>query len=145
MLDSLLQSSLSPIESVEKVEKVEGLWYKELSSQSSKKPKKCEVEMYLEEARLVVDETEFNLLTWWNAEPHKLPILARIARDLFAVPISTVASESSFSTGDRIIGPHCSRLRPETIEALMCLQNVANSKDFECAPIYEDEDVEVDE
>ncbi|KAL2899203.1 putative AC9 transposase [Bienertia sinuspersici] len=95
-----------------------GLWYKELSSQSSKKPKKCEVEMYLEEARLV---------------------------GMKLIPISTVASESSFSTGDRIIGPHCSRLRPETIEALMCLQNVANSKDFECAPIYEDEDVEVDE
>ncbi|KAL2902421.1 putative AC9 transposase [Bienertia sinuspersici] len=101
--------------------------------------------MYLEEARLVVDETKFNLLTWWNAESHNLLTLARIARDLFAVPISTVASESSFSTGGRIIGPHRNRLRSETIEALMCLQNVANGKYFEYAPIYEDEDVEVDE
>ncbi|KAL2925305.1 putative AC transposase, partial [Bienertia sinuspersici] len=41
----------------------------------------------------------------------------------FAVPISTVASESSFSTGGRIIGPHRSRLHPETVKALMCLQS----------------------
>ncbi|KAL2925895.1 putative AC transposase [Bienertia sinuspersici] len=67
------------------------------------------------------------------------------------IPISTVASESSFSTGGRIIGPHRSRLRPEIVEALTCLQSwrcrqfkdVANGKDFECASIYEDEDVEV--
>lgn len=46
-----------------------------------------------------------------------------IARDFLAIPISTVASESSFSTGGRILTPHRSRLRPDTLEALMCVQD----------------------
>ncbi|CAN6687894.1 unnamed protein product [Malus baccata var. baccata] len=32
----------------------------------------------------------------------------------------TIASESSFSTGDRIFSPHCSQLHSSTVEALMC-------------------------
>ena len=102
---------------------VEGLWEKHVSSQPNKKPRKCELEIYLEEERLVVDENKFNLLAWWNAESSKFPTLSKIARDILAVPISTVASESAFSTGGRVIGPHRSRLLPETVEALMCLQS----------------------
>ncbi|KAK7282358.1 hypothetical protein RIF29_11051 [Crotalaria pallida] len=46
-----------------------------------------------------------------------------IAKDLLAIPISTVASESAFSTSGRFLTPHRSRLRPSTLEALMCLQD----------------------
>ncbi|KAF1868054.1 hypothetical protein Lal_00033995 [Lupinus albus] len=47
-----------------------------------------------------------------------------IARDLLAVPITIVASESLFSTRGRILTSHHSRLRPDSIEALMCLQDM---------------------
>ena len=47
------------------------------------------------------------------------PTLQAIARDVLAIPISTVASESAFSTGGRILSPHRSRLNWTTVEALM--------------------------
>jgi hypothetical protein len=53
----------------------------------------------------------------------KYPILARIACDLLAIPASTVASESAFSTGSRIISDYRSSLSSKTVEALVCLQD----------------------
>ena len=53
----------------------------------------------------------------------KYPILSRMARDLFAAPASTVASESAFSTGGRVISDYRSRLTSKNVEALICLQD----------------------
>jgi len=49
--------------------------------------------------------------------------MQKIARDFLAIPISIVASESSFSTSGRILTPHRSKLRSDTLEALMCVQD----------------------
>ncbi|XP_047306264.1 uncharacterized protein LOC124909649 [Impatiens glandulifera] len=49
----------------------------------------------------------------------KYPMLREIARDLLLILVSTNALESAFSTSDRIIGPHQSRLNVEMVEALM--------------------------
>jgi hypothetical protein len=46
-----------------------------------------------------------------------------MARDIFAAPASTVASESAFSTGGRVISEYRSRLTSKNVEALICLQN----------------------
>ncbi|RVW61969.1 putative AC transposase [Vitis vinifera] len=46
-----------------------------------------------------------------------------IVRDIYAIPVSTVASESAFSTGGRRYQKHRSRLHPDTLEALMCAQS----------------------
>ncbi|KAK2665380.1 hypothetical protein Ddye_003954 [Dipteronia dyeriana] len=53
----------------------------------------------------------------------KHPILAKIARDIFFILVSTVASESAFSVGGRFFSPRHRRLHPDTLEALMCIQN----------------------
>ena len=50
----------------------------------------------------------------------KYPTLQAIARDVLAIPISTVASESAFSIGGQILTSHHSRLHYTTLEALMC-------------------------
>jgi hypothetical protein len=50
----------------------------------------------------------------------RYPTLGNIARDVLAVPASTVASESAFSTCRRVITDHQSSLGHETVEALMC-------------------------
>ena len=50
-------------------------------------------------------------------------MLSLIARDVLAVPISTVASESAFSTGGRILDPYRSSLIPKTVNMLVCTQN----------------------
>ncbi|KAK2658983.1 hypothetical protein Ddye_005516 [Dipteronia dyeriana] len=53
----------------------------------------------------------------------KYLILAKTARDILAIPVSTVAFESVFSAGGRFLSPHRRRLRPDTLEALMYTQN----------------------
>ncbi|XP_062206559.1 uncharacterized protein LOC133908510 isoform X2 [Phragmites australis] len=45
------------------------------------------------------------------------------------VPASTVASESAFSTGERVINDYRSRLSSDTIEALICLQDWIREND----------------
>ncbi|KAK9733080.1 hypothetical protein RND81_04G042100 [Saponaria officinalis] len=76
---------------------------------------------YLEEDALP-ESKNFDILQFWNSEL-KYPTLQKIARDILAIPVSTVASESAFSIGGRAVSPHRSRLHGNTIEALMCMQN----------------------
>uniref|UniRef100_A0A2N9GLE9 BED-type domain-containing protein n=1 Tax=Fagus sylvatica TaxID=28930 RepID=A0A2N9GLE9_FAGSY len=56
-------------------------------------------------------------------EKLEYPTLQRLARDILAIPVTTVASESAFSTSGRLLSPHRSRLHPRTLEALMCAQS----------------------
>jgi hypothetical protein len=49
------------------------------------------------------DGESFDILSWWKAHSRKYPILARVARDVLAIPATTVASESAFSSGGRVV------------------------------------------
>ena len=52
----------------------------------------------------------------------KYPILSQIARDVFAMQVSSVASKSAFSTGGRIIELYRSCLTHYMVEVLMCTE-----------------------
>lgn len=65
----------------------------------------------------------FDILGWWKINASKYPIIAAIARDILAMSIFIVASESVFSTMRRILDPFRSTLSSLTIEALVCTQN----------------------
>lgn len=95
---------------------------KHVSAKPSVASGRSEFDIYIEEERLPDDEN-FDILGWWKANGLKYPIMQKIARDFLAIPISTVASESSFSTSGRILTPHRSKLRSDTLEALMCVQD----------------------
>ncbi|KAL4595873.1 hypothetical protein ACB092_12G124000 [Castanea dentata] len=56
-------------------------------------------------------------------EIQRYPTLQRIARDILAILVSTIASESSFSTSGRLLSPHRSKLHRKAVEALVCAQN----------------------
>jgi len=56
-----------------------------------------------------------------NADAY--PILALMARDFLAIPVSTVSSESAFSCAGRILGKNRTSLSPETLEALVCAKD----------------------
>jgi len=62
----------------------------------------------------------FDILSWWKTNQAKYPILSRLARDVLAVQVSTVASESAFSCSGRIVNKFRTRLDPEMVEALVC-------------------------
>jgi hypothetical protein len=85
---------------------------------------KNELDRYLEEETLPnYDNDNFDILGWWKLEGTRYPTLKLIARDILAIPITTVASKSAFSTSGRLLSDHRSRLTPKMLEALMCSQS----------------------
>ncbi|XP_012575595.1 zinc finger BED domain-containing protein RICESLEEPER 2-like [Cicer arietinum] len=91
-----------------------------LMSTGSSSTEKSDLERYLEESLESRSSTNFDVLNWWRLNSSRFPILAKIAKDLLAIPISTVAFESSFTTGGRVIDEYRSCLTPQTVEALVC-------------------------
>jgi hypothetical protein len=61
--------------------------------------KKLELDRYLEDPQeQEEDNYEFNILAWWKVNSSKYRVLSQIALVVLAIPISTVPSESAFST-----------------------------------------------
>lgn len=85
-------------------------------------PGRTELDHYLEE-EVLPRSPDFDILLWWKLNGIKYPTLQAIAKDILAIPISTVASESAFSTSGHILSPHRSRLHWTTLEALMCARS----------------------
>jgi hypothetical protein len=82
---------------------------------------RTELDLFLEES-LLPRTQDLDIIHWWQVAGLKYQTLQKIARDVLAIPLTTVASESAFSTSGRIISPHRSRLAASMIEALMCMQ-----------------------
>ena len=89
------------------------------SSYSSSRGTRTELDKYLAEE--CEDETKhFDILAWWKGQSSRFPILSRMARDVLSIPISTVASESAFSSSGRILDDFRTSLTPFMVEALIC-------------------------
>ncbi|CAO2842752.1 unnamed protein product [Amaranthus hypochondriacus] len=67
-----------------------------------------------------IDQSNYDILEWWKEKSIKYPILSRIAKDILAIPASTVASESAFSAGKRVLDEKKSRLAPHSIQICVC-------------------------
>ncbi|CAN7093807.1 unnamed protein product, partial [Brassica rapa subsp. narinosa] len=101
--------------------------YKNLVADSGNEPRD-ELDMYLKEPvenQKLMMGFEFDILGWWKVHKMKFPVLAEMARDLFAMQdllvmqVSSVASESAFSTSGRILEPYRSCLTHYLIEVLI--------------------------
>jgi len=64
-----------------------------------------------------------DILAFWKSNQFRYPILAMMARDILSIPVSTVASEASFSNGGRVLDQFRSSLKSETVEALLCTKD----------------------
>ncbi|KAM3224402.1 hypothetical protein ACQJBY_057657 [Aegilops geniculata] len=89
---------------------------------------KSELDRYLEDELVLVSQDKFNVLDWWKVAGTRYPTLRMLARDIFAIPVSTVASESAFSTSGRVLCDHRCSLTPEMLETLMCSQDWIRNK-----------------
>lgn len=79
--------------------------------------------MYLLETNEDAENLEFDVLAWWKFNSTRFQILSQIARDVFAVPVSSVSSASPFSTVAHILNSNWSLYTPKLLEALVCARN----------------------
>jgi hypothetical protein len=91
----------------------------------SEEPEYCstymhiELDLYFEEPTLPRTQ-ELDINHWWQYAGVKYRTLRMIAQDIMAIPVTTVASESVFST-EGIISPHHSRLALKTVKGFRCM------------------------
>uniref|UniRef100_A0A803LJE6 Transposase n=1 Tax=Chenopodium quinoa TaxID=63459 RepID=A0A803LJE6_CHEQI len=83
---------------------------------------KSELDMYYEEP-LIPRGTNLDILSYRRTCSVRYPIIAKIAKDVLVVPVLTVASESAFRIGSRVLNCYRSSLKPETVEAIICLRD----------------------
>ncbi|KAB2039498.1 hypothetical protein ES319_D02G013900v1 [Gossypium barbadense] len=82
---------------------------------------KSELELYLDEPLLPMDGEIFDILGWWCDKSQKFPILAKMARDFLAIPVSIFTPCSNIKA--TINNPAYNILNPESMEALVCSEN----------------------
>ena len=82
------------------------------------------MDLYLEDPRLDKKQNlKLEVLSWWKEHYNRFLELSLMARDLMSISITTVAFESSFSTGKKILNSYRSRLLPENVEATLCTKS----------------------
>ncbi|XP_073300206.1 zinc finger BED domain-containing protein DAYSLEEPER-like [Primulina huaijiensis] len=94
-----------------------------MDSNTNTELEKSELDYYLEESLLPRSISYFDIFCWWKTNEIKYPILHDIAKDVLAIPVTTVASESTFNTSGRVLNAHHNGLHPKTMEALMCARD----------------------
>jgi hypothetical protein len=82
-----------------------------------------ELSTYLEGDTVTQFDDSFSIINWWHEHKSNYPVLSILARDVLTVPVSTISSESAFSTSGSIIEERQRRLSPEMVEALTCTKD----------------------
>ncbi|XP_028768435.1 zinc finger BED domain-containing protein RICESLEEPER 2-like [Neltuma alba] len=101
-------------------------WLASQKEKSSSVDTQSELDRYLSanlSEDIPTDDDDFDILTWWKVNSTKYRVLSMIARDVMAIPVSIVASESAFSTGGRVVDDYRSSLSHRMTEALISAQN----------------------
>ncbi|XP_026445336.1 zinc finger BED domain-containing protein RICESLEEPER 1-like [Papaver somniferum] len=103
-------------------------YYDEFMMQNNEfEVQKSELEKYLKEPMLNKvssrDEFVFDILSWWKLNAPKYPTLAKMTRDVLAVPVTSVASKPMFSASGRVLTTHRTLLDHVVVEALLFLSD----------------------
>nr|GMD95269.1 zinc finger BED domain-containing protein RICESLEEPER 2-like [Ipomoea batatas] len=83
---------------------------------------KFELDTYLQEGVYICEggSTEFNALDWWKSMDLKFIVLSKMTCEILSIPITTVASKSTFSVGGRVIDTYRASLGTNTVQMLLC-------------------------
>ncbi|GLU14424.1 hypothetical protein SLE2022_309960 [Rubroshorea leprosula] len=77
-----------------------------------------QLHQYLEESKQPYRQS-LDILEFWKQNEKRLLDLVRMARDILSIPITTVASESTFSMGGHVLTKLRGSLLPENAEVLI--------------------------
>ncbi|KAL3499860.1 hypothetical protein ACH5RR_038953 [Cinchona calisaya] len=81
-----------------------------------------QLDLYLNENRLEAKE-ELDVLKFWKENRSRYPVISLMARDILSIPITTMALESAFSVGGRVINNYRSSILLKNVEALICTKD----------------------
>ena len=88
---------------------------------------KSELDLYLAKTSL---EPKFfpklDILNYWKDRQERYLNLCRLACEVLSIPLTTVASESTFSIGARVLKLYRASLLPSNVQALILTQNWIN-------------------
>ena len=90
--------------------------------------KQNEIDVYLHQGTVPYKKP---VLDYWKGHDMDFPILSKIARDLFAISVSTVPAERFFSRAGLIIRKHRTRLSDANSRSLICLNSWAAHNNLE--------------
>ena len=66
-----------------------------------------------------------DILSYWQGKKAELPLLAKVARSILAIPASNTSSERSFSTAGRVVEERRTRLSGNSVDAILFLNSQA--------------------
>ena len=136
-----IRTSVPPSQSRQSGKKSKGLWgqvtnmvskYQVSAGADSSRSRRSqsdvsELQMYMSydftKGMSEEDKCGLDLMEWWKEQAPKHPILAAMARDIFAIQVSSVASERAFSASGRVLDDRRTRLKPETLEMCVCYKD----------------------
>ncbi|XP_015582678.1 zinc finger BED domain-containing protein RICESLEEPER 1-like [Ricinus communis] len=129
---SALPGSSLPSTSTDSRDRLKG-FDKFLHETSQSQSVASDLDKYLEEP-VFPRNCDFNILNWWKVHTPRYPILSMMARDVLGTPMSTVAPESAFRTGGRVLDSHRSSLNPDIRQALICARDWLRGEPEELNP-----------
>jgi hypothetical protein len=82
----------------------------------------AELNLYLEERNFsITGNKKIDILAWWKVNVSQFPTISKLTQVILMAPVTSVALESAFSTGGRVLDNYQSQLNKDTSEALLCL------------------------
>lgn len=88
----------------------------------AQKDQSDELKKYIHEPVTRFSRTE-DTLSYWKLNKERFPTLHSMAMDYLAIPASSAAVESAFSTAGHLFNKKRTRLKAETLESLLLLHN----------------------
>jgi hypothetical protein len=79
-----------------------------------------EIEIYISEPTIRKD---LDILTYWNNNKERYPILSKMARNYLAIPSTSVGCEEMFSKANDLVTNKRNNLSTGIIKKIMCLQS----------------------
>jgi hypothetical protein len=96
------------------------------SSSSRRSPASCsvfELSSYLDSDSLNQYDELFSVLNWWQDHKRTYHILSILVKDIMAIHVSTISSESAFSLSGRLFDDRCRSLTPTHIKRLSLIKD----------------------